>query len=68
MNGQVFLVSEFIDGETLEQVFEKVEKDATYGRKWVFNPEKFQKLVIFSFLINPEDGRSQNYLITLVRD
>ena len=68
MNGQVFLVSEFIDGETLEQVFEKVEKDTTYGRKWVFNPEKFQKLVIFSFFINPEDGRSQNYLIKKIKD
>lgn len=68
MNGQVFLVSEFMEGEPLDKILEKVRTDPEYGREWIFNTEKFQKLAIFSLLIQPEDGRPQNYLVRKIKD
>ncbi len=67
MKDKVFLVSEYMEGETLEAVLDKVKEDPEYGKEWIFNAEKFQKLVYFSSLISPEDGRPQNYLIRKIK-
>lgn len=66
INDQVFLVSEFIEGETLDQVLKKVETDPSYGSDWIFDHSQIQKSVLFSSFINPEDGRTQNYLFSPV--
>jgi len=63
MNDQIFLVSEFIEGENLEQVLRKADINSSYGNQWNFNLEKFQKLVLFSLLTNPEDCRPQNCIV-----
>jgi len=66
INDQVFLVSEFIEGETLDQVLKKVEADPSYGSDWIFDHSQIQKSALFSSFINPEDGRTQNYLFSPV--
>jgi len=66
INDQVFLISEFIEGETLEQVLKKVESDPAYGADWIFDTNQIKKSVLFSSFINPEDGRTQNYLFSPV--
>jgi len=68
MNNQVFSVSEFMEGETLEHILKAVGTNPNYGNQWNFNLEKFQKLVIFSLLTNPEDCRPQNCLIKKIRE
>ncbi len=67
MNGIVFSISEFMEGETLEDVFKNVQKDSSYGMSWDIDIEQFQKLVIFSLLTNPEDCRPQNCLIRKIK-
>lgn len=63
MNNQVFLISEFIEGETLEEVFEKVKVNPEYGKDWCFDIEKLQKVLIVCSIICPEDLRPQNCLL-----
>jgi hypothetical protein len=64
MNGQVFLVSQFMCGETLEKVLKKIDEgDNNNYYNYTFDLEKFQKLSLFCFLTNPEDLRPQNCLV-----
>lgn len=67
MDGQVFLISEFIEGESFEDVLRKVESDPTQACKYTFNLERFQKLAIFCLVSTvPEDCRLQNCIIRLI--
>jgi len=65
MNGQVFLVSEYIEGDSLESFLKKAQESPA---DFILNLESFQKLVIFCMLINPEDCRLQNCLVRQVKD
>lgn len=63
MNGMVFLVSKFMEGESLSSIFEKAREDSDYGKGWVFDEESFDKLFLFCLYLDQEDGRPQNYLV-----
>ena len=71
MNGQVFLVSEFMDGKPLSEVFKSLDQSSEIDSRihsdqansYKFNLENFQRLAIFSFVTVPEDSRPQNYLV-----
>jgi hypothetical protein len=63
MNGQVFLVSQFIKGETLENVLLEAQNGNNEYISCEFDVEKFQRLAFFCFLINPEDCRPQNCIV-----
>lgn len=68
MNGRVFLVSQFVEGETLEKVLLEVQKGNNEYLEYKFDVEKFQKLAFFCFLINPEDCRPQNCIVRKCKD
>lgn len=61
MNNQIFLVSEFIEGENLEQVLKDMRTSRKNQRS--FNLEKLQKLFLFCLLTNQEDCRPQNCIM-----
>lgn len=63
MNGSVFLVSEFMQGEGLDEVFKGVKRNSKLGKDLSFDLSKFHSLAVFSMLINPEDCRPQNCLL-----
>jgi len=65
INGQVFLVSKYIDGEPLEIFLEKAKNNS---RDFILNEESFQRLVIFCLLTNPEDCRLQNCLVRQIEN
>ena len=68
INGRVFLVSQFVEGETLEKVLLEVQKGNNEYLEYKFDVERFQKLAIFCFLINPEDCRPQNCIVRKCKD
>ncbi len=65
MNGQVFLVLNFMDGEPFSDVLME-STDRTDSR--VFNLEKFQKLFLFSLLVMPNDAGARNLLLKKIPD
>lgn len=66
MNGQVFLVSEFMEGESFEGILKNIERDPIQASKYIFNLERFQRLAIFCLITVPEDCRPQNCLVRQV--
>jgi hypothetical protein len=67
MNGKIYLVAEFMEGETLEEVFRKVKENPEYGKEWVFNKKRFQQLLILCSLLRPEDLRPLNCLVRKIK-
>ena len=71
MNGQVFQVSEFMEGTPLSKVFNDLDQSSEIdsgicieqASSYKFNQANFQRLAIFSFITVPEDSRPQNYLV-----
>lgn len=63
MNGKLFLMSQFMEGDSLETILKETEKNPEYGRKYSFDLESFQRLALFCLLTNPEDCRPQNCLV-----
>lgn len=63
IDGQVFLVLNFMDGEP----FSDVLLETTAPRR-VFNLEKFQKLALFSLLVMPNDAGARNLLLKKIPD
>jgi len=67
MSNEIFLISEYIEGETLEDAMNENSQNSHYMKDCKFNTKYFQQAILLSFLINPEDGRAQNYLIREIR-
>lgn len=68
MNRQVFSISEFMEGESLDDVLKKVESDPTQARKYKFNLQRFQRLAVLCVATVPEDCHSRNILVKPIRD
>ena len=67
MNGKVFLISEFMEGESLKSILTKVSENPDYASKYNFDLDKFQALVIFCLIIAPEDCRPENILVRPIK-
>ncbi len=68
MNGQVFLVAEFMNGESLKSILTKVSEKRDYANRYVFDLDRFQALVIFCLIAAPEDCRPENILVRPIKD
>ncbi len=62
MNNEIFLISEYIEGETLEDAMNENSQNSHYMKDCKFNTKYFQQAILLSFLINPEDGRAQSLI------
>ncbi len=67
MNDQVFLVSEYIEGESLYDIFNRVKKSPDAARGYVFNLKRFQQLVIFCLAAAPEDFHPSNCIVRQIK-
>lgn len=60
INGQVFLVSEFIEGVPLRDFLNLIKDDDPCH---FFDELSFQRLILFCMITNPEDCRLENCLV-----
>lgn len=67
MNGEVFLVAEFMEGESLKSILTKVSANPEYANRYNFDLDRFQALVIFCLITAPEDCRPENILVRRIK-
>ncbi len=67
MNGQPFLVSKFMEGESFSSILESINKEPRDTQSYTFNLAKFQRLAIFHLLSVPEDCHPRNCLVREVK-
>lgn len=67
MNGQVFLVAEFMDGKSLKSILTKIMQRPDYASRYTFDLDRFQALVIFCLITAPEDCRPENILVGRIK-
>lgn len=63
MNGQLFSISQFMEGENLGTILTETEKNPNRCKKYSFHLESFQRGALFCLLTNPEDCRPENCLV-----
>ncbi len=68
MDGKAFLVSEFMEGEALDSVLDRVCRDPTQSSAYPLNIPRFQRLAIFCLLTVPEDCHVSNCFIRKILD
>lgn len=65
LNGQMFLVLQSMEGESLHRIARKIERTPDLSRQYKFNLAKYQRIAIYCYLAFPEDCRPHNCIIRI---
>lgn len=63
MGGQVFLVSEFIEGKSLREILQEISERPTEASQYTFNLDRFQRVTMACIITLPEDCCPQNIIV-----
>ena len=65
LNGQMILVLQFMEGESLHSIAKKIEKAPALSRQYKLNLSQYQRIAIYCYLALPEDCRPHNCILTI---
>lgn len=63
IEGEVFLVSEFIHGIRFDVLLKEINADPSRASRYKFNRDRLQRAILHCLITSPEDCRPQNLIV-----